>query len=538
MKSSEDNSTRRSFLQKCALTVEAIAIAEMPLGKTLASQQAKRAAPSKSTGPSIVFVHTDSWDGRILGCLGHRAVKKATPNIDRLARRGTVFRNTYCSHPICCPSRANMWSGTYTHRCESWNNYKGLDENAETVMTHLRKAGYRLAWEQGGYGKHDYTSGGHSQLARVTAWTGPADIQLPVYRMEAPRIVKENVKRLHARDWEDVDKAKRFLGRHANNRRPFFLYVGIRSPHAPFTTSQKWLDMVDRNAVTVPPEDTEIHPVMKYQRITKNWMHGFSRETVLRTRAIYYAMCAETDAMVGEVLDETDRLGLAENTYFIFSSDHGENNMEHRQFYKMNMYESSVRVPLVIAGPGVKRGVTLDNIVSLIDIYPTLMDMANLKCPPGLDGESLMPLLQGKTNKSRNWALATFIGTASNTTMFMLRKDRWKYIAYPGYEPQLFNLADDPDEINNLARLKPEIVRQFDADLRRIIDYEQVHRRCMEYNRKSFLRWREEVKAHPIALNEYGANKEKATYDEIMANCYIGWTPEHEAKLERWLKGL
>ncbi len=486
--------------------------------------------------PNIIFVHTDSWDGRVLGCIGHPAVQKATPNIDRLAGRGTVFRNAYCSHPICCPSRANMWSGTYTHHCESWNNYKGLAGNAETVMTHLRKAGYRFACDQGGYGKHDYTSGGHSQLARVTAWTAPADIQLPVYRMAAPRIVKEDVKRLQPQDWDDVDKAKRFLASHATDQQPFFLYLGIRAPHPPFTTSQKWLGMVDRNAVTMPPEDTEVHPVMKYQRITKNWMHGFSKEAVLKTRAIYYAMCAETDAMVGEVLDEMDRLGLAENTYFIFSSDHGENNMEHRQFYKMNMYESSVRVPLVIAGPGVRRAVILDNIVSLIDIYPTLMDMANLECPPGRDGQSLMPLLLGKTGNSRNWALATFTGTASNTTMFMLRKGPWKYIAYPGYEPQLFNLANDPDEIHNLALLRPDTAKELDAELRRIVDYPQVHKRCMAYNRKSFLQWRKKVKAHPIALKEYGADKQKATYDEIMANCYMGWTPEHEAKLERWLK--
>jgi arylsulfatase K len=537
MKSFNDTYTRRGFLRSCALTLGTAAITNTSCRRTQVEQHPPKSDASPPKRPNIIFVHTDSWDGRILGYLGHPAVKKATPNIDRLARRGTVFRNTYCSHPICCPSRANMWSGTYTHHCESWNNYKGLPENAETVMTHLRKAGYRFASDRGGYGKHDHTSGGHSQLARVTAWTGPADIRLPVYRMRAPWIVKENVKRLHARDWDDVEKAKKFLSLQANNKQPVFLYLGIRAPHPAFTTSQKWLDMIDRNAVTVPPEDTEIHPVMKYQRITKNWMHGFSKEAVLETRAIYYAMCAETDAMVGEVLDEMDRLGLAENTYFIFSSDHGENNMEHRQFYKMNMYESSVRVPLVIAGPGVKRGVALDNIVSLIDIYPTLMDMANLKCPPGLDGESLMPLLQGKTSKSRNWALATFTGTASNTTMFMLRKDRWKYIAYPGYEPQLFNLVDDPDEINNLARLKPEIVKQLDAELLKIVDYGQVHKRCMAYDRKSFLQWRQEVRAHPIPLKEYGAKKEKANYDEIMANCYIGWSPEHEAKLQRWLKG-
>ena len=147
---------------------------------------------------------------------------------------------------------------------------------------------------------------------------------------------------------------------------------------------------------------------MRYQRLTKNWEHGFDRESVLRTRSIYYAMCAEADAMVGALLDEVDRLGLADNTYFIFSSDHGENNMEHRQWYKMNFYESSARVPLVVAGPGVVRGRILDNIVQLVDLHPTLMDMAGVPVPAGLDGESLVPLLKGTTQQSRDNAVAMF----------------------------------------------------------------------------------------------------------------------------------
>ncbi len=100
--------------------------------------------------------------------------------------------------------------------------------------------------------------------------------------------------------------------------------------------------------------------IMRYQRLTKYWEHGFNTESVLHTRSIFYAMCAEVDAMVGALLDELDLLGLADNTYFVFSSDHGENNMEHRQWYKMNFYESSARVPLVVAGPGVGRGKILD----------------------------------------------------------------------------------------------------------------------------------------------------------------------------------
>ena len=104
------------------------------------------------------------------------------------------------------------------------------------------------------------------------------------------------------------------------------------------------------------------------------------------------------------------------------------------------------------------------------------------------------------------------------------------------YEPQLFNLADDPDEIDNVAAKRPDIVKQMDAQLREICDYNEVHKRRVAYDKKSFIKWRENIKKTPIPLREYGANKDKATYDEVMANSYMGWTPQHEAKLNRWLK--
>ena len=367
-------------------------------------------------------------------------------------------------------------------------------------------------------------------MNRVTAWTGPANIQLPVLKMQAPKILENNQERIHVEDWKDVDRATDFLKENAHENIPFFLYLGIRAPHPPFTTSQKWLDMVDSDAITLPPQEKEVHPVLKYQRIMKNWRHGFTDEKVLKTRAIYYAMCAETDAMVGTVMDEMDRLGLADNTYFIFSSDHGENNMEHQQYYKMNMYESSVRVPFVVAGPGIKKNVIIDNIVSLVDVYPTLMDMAHISHPDGLDGESLMPLLTGKTKNSRNRAFSMFSGLSTNTTMFMLRKEDWKYIVYPGYKAQLFNVIDDPDEIDNLAEKRTDIVEDMHEALLEIVDYKEVHKRCIEYDKSSFLEWREQVEKSGIQVNG-----KKFSYNEMMQRIYMGWTEKHEKKLNNWL---
>ena len=485
--------------------------------------------------PNICLIQFDSWDGRALGALGCAPLRRATPNCDRLAARGAVFRNAYCSHPICCPSRANMWSGRYTHHIESWNNHKGLEPGAETFKNRLERVGYRFASKLGGIGKHDYLSGGHSQLARVTAWTAPADIELPSYRPARPRVLPGLERRVHKKDWSLVDKACRWLEEEARAEKPFFLYVSMGIPHPAFVTSRYWLSRIDRNAVGVPPEDDELHPVMRYQRISKNWTHGFDPQTVRLTRSIYYAMIAEADAMAGRLLDQLDRLGLTANTYVILVSDHGENNMEHRQWYKMNMYESSARVPFIVAGPGVMKGRVLNNIVSLIDLYPTLMDMGRAEGPGNLDGESLMPLLTGRTTRSRNWALAEFTGSTANTSMFMWREGDWKYVAYPGRPPQLFNLREDPDEIHNLARRRPEIARLMDRRLRETVDYPEVHRRWIRYCKAAFAKWRERLQKHPIHLKEYGADIPRAGYEQVMANIYLGWDAKWEARLDAWL---
>ncbi len=493
--------------------------------------------------PNIIFVHTDSWDGRALGCMGNTAMKRATPNIDALAERGALFSNTYCSHPICCPSRANMWSGKYTHRIESWNNHKGIEPDTHTFKDDLEQAGYEFATKdpgKGGYGKHDYLSGAHTHLARVTAWTASADIELPVYDTsltEHAKIEESQEKEIHEGDWLAIAQAKKFLENQQDSEKPFFLYVGPCSPHPAFKTSEYWLDKIDQDKVTIPPKDDTAHPAIRYQRIAKCWKYGFDEEVVRQTRSVYYAMCSETDAMVGELVKLMDELGLDENTYFIFSSDHGELALEHQDWYKMSLYEGSVRVPLVISGPGIPQGRKIDNIVSIIDLYPTFLDMAGLPPNPDLDGESLLPLAKGETQDSRNWAYACFTGSSVNTTMYMLRKGPWKYIAYAGYPSQLFNQEEDPDEIHDLSAEKPEVARRMDKELREIVDFEECHERCVKYCKESFRRWRKDAKAGKFSDCTYSRrNREPATtYEEIMDNCYTGFSTKHEKKLQTWL---
>jgi len=513
---------RREFLKKAGLATTAALV----LGATPSVR--RNGAPRR---PNILFIQSDSWDGRVLGCMGHPAMVKATPNLDALAARGVLFRNAHCNNPICCPSRASMWSGRYTHHCEGWNNYKGLSKSDSTFRTQLDAAGYRTQT----YGKEDYLSGAHTVRARVSAWTRSANITRPQYRMAGPELIAGDEARVHQGDWRKADQTVAWLEDAAKSPgTPFTLYLGISAPHPEFVTSDRYYNLIDKTGVTIPPADKQDHPAMAYQRAVKNWRHGFSEDMVRRVRRIYYAMCAEVDAMMGEILAALERTGLAESTYVIFTSDHGENALEHRQFYKMNFYESSARIPLIVAGPDVRHGAEVTAPVSLVDIYPTLMDMAGIAQPDGLDGHSLMPELAEGSAARPDWVLGEYHDTTCNTGTFMLRRGDWKYIAYVGQPPQLFNLKDDPEEVTNCAETAPAVVAEMDALLRRIVDYEAVDAKVKAYDRDAFGRWQDE-------------ERKAKTYEETMARVFSGWDDlepedivpwkdEDEARIEAWLK--
>ena len=289
---------------------------------------------------NIVFFHAESWDGRMLGLLGHPALKQATPNIDRIAREGMLLPNAYSSHPICCPSRANMWSGRYTHNCESWNNYKGLETGMWSLLGELPRT-----HEVQTFGKLDYLSGGHTQVARLSAWLGPSGVQRPIFDADPSQcftVAEGDEMRFHEGDWQKVDQAVEFLKQRKEGDRPFFLYVSTGLVHAAFRTNNYWLSRIPEDEVDIPPLDENDHPVRRYQQMAKAWRYGFEEPTVRQVRRIYMAMCAEADAMVGALYDAMQELGLSENTYFVFSSDHGEMAMEHQDWYKMTLYEGSV----------------------------------------------------------------------------------------------------------------------------------------------------------------------------------------------------
>lgn len=197
------------------------------------------------------------------------------------------------------------------------------------------------------------------------------------------------------------------------------------------------------------------------------------------------------------------------------------------------MYEPAVRVPLIIRGPDVSCGDVRKELVSLIDIFPTLMDMARVETPANRDGITLMPELYGEKGERPDYVFCEYHDSTLNTGSFMIRRGEWKYIAYPGYQPMLFNLKEDPWEINNLASSNPEKVAQMDALLMDIIDYHSVDAKVKEYDKKAFVGWREEQ----LMAGTYYDNMSRifSGWDDLELSQIQPWTQEDEDLIIEWL---
>lgn len=497
------------------------------------------------TRPNIVMVMSDAFDGRLTFDPGSKVVQ--LPYVNYLRELGATFLNAYTNSPICCPSRAAMWSGQFVHLSQSWNNYKCLDANATTWMDLLAANGYVTKM----MGKLDYTSGSHTVSNRVEAWT--RDVQF-LLRQEgrpvAQLVGNMSTVRIMRKDWENTDKASQWIHqRAASPHQPFALYLGLNLPHpyrtdslgptaggSTFLTSPYWLEKVSSELITVPKwlPMADMHPVDYYSTFTKNCSGVFTQEEVRSIRAFYYAMCAEADAMLGQVISALRETGLLNNTVVIFTADHGELAMEHRQFYKMSMFEGSSHVPLLFMGPGMMSGLQLNQLVSLVDLYPTVLDIAGISAVGSLSGHSLLPLISKTSAFSKrqhpDWVLSEYHGCNANASTYMLRSGRWKYIAYAdglSVPPQLFDLKLDKEELHNVVLKFPDVRAHLDKLLRSIVDYPKVSTIVHQYNKKEFSAWRHSL---------------ERSYSQVIANLrwHVDWQKDvlaNERAVDNWLYG-
>jgi arylsulfatase K len=376
-------------------------------------------------------------------------------------------------------------------------------------------------------------------------------------------MTNDHDQKVHPEDWNMIERCISFL--HDRNdeiaalnssvvekeAESWMLYCSLNIPHPPFDTNATWLGSVHehllRTSIPVWPDEVAFHPADSYMSISKNvWGNNYTDDQILKVRATYFAMVAETDYMLGLVMSALSET-LRESTYIVFLSDHGEMAMEHRQVWKNSMYEASSRVPMVVSGPGIAAGKVVESLTSLLDVFPTLLSLAGVPLqdmPSYLDGHSLMPLMSttattGPTTgivgyPANRSVVSQYHSNMGNTGSFMLRSGKYKYIAFghglpeifapSKYTAQLFDVIADPNEMHDLAATAPPaLLASLDAELRAVVDYETVDKAVKVNDQGLYRQYFRDASG--------GYNKKLRKQFE---SAYTGFDDEDWAKVKRW----
>lgn len=436
--------------------------------------------------PNVLFLICDDLNCD-LGCYGHPLVK--SPNIDRLAARGVRFDRAYCQYPLCGPSRASFMTGLYPDQTLIQRNAIYLREHVPNVVTitqMFRQHGY-FATRIGKIFHYNVPAhigtGGHDDPDSWNQTINPRgrdkDEEDLIFSL-TPGSFGGTLSWLAAdgSDAEQTDgisaaEAARLLRQYAQSNKQFYLAVGLYRPHTPYVSPKKYFDMYPRERIVVPrvPEGyLETLPVPARQSLTRKKDQLNLPEDVAR-QAIqaYYASISFADAQVGQILDTLDETGLAKNTVVIFTSDHGYHMGEHGHWQKTTLFENAARVPLIMAGPGVKAsGQSTQAPAEMVDFYPTLAELCGVSAPKYLAGVSLAPVLQDPAARPRESALTQFeSGYSVRTPRF--RYTEWGPDGRDGAE--LYDHQSDPAEMTNLAGRHDhaETVQQLSTLLRQRI---------------------------------------------------------------------
>ncbi|WP_395753236.1 sulfatase-like hydrolase/transferase [Prosthecobacter sp.] len=462
--------------------------------------------------PNVLFIAVD--DMRCdLGCYGAKHV--LTPNLDRLAASGVLFNRAYCQQAVCNPSRVSLMTGMRPDTTRVWylsTEMRSVMPDAVTLPQHFRQHGYSAL----GFGKifhnpwPDNVSWDEPHAwPSQPLWSAKATENLNAFRqkMNADGKPRARIDRMRAVATEVVDvpdtehpdgamadQALAAMRRLAGEKRPFFLAAGFVRPHLPFVVPRKYWDLYDRSKIPLATNSHlphgapsmafgesqggfyELRDYMDYAEAPWPRDAPLSEAQQRELKHGYYAAVSFTDAQVGRLLDELDRLGLASNTIVVFWSDHGWKLGEHGGWCKQTNYEIDTRAPLMIRMPGAKaNGTSTNALVEFVDIYPTLAELAGLPVSGKLEGTSLKPLLTGTASQVKDAAFSQFPRREKDHHYmgYAMRTDRHRYIEWLDLSSreivaqELYDHTVDPDENENIATRPDQaaLLAQLNAQL-------------------------------------------------------------------------
>jgi choline-sulfatase len=458
----------------------------------LSTYQTSRAqdTTSKTQQPNIVVFMVDQMISRFIEPYGNCVAK--TPNMKKLAADGVTFANTYTTCPVCVPARYSLLTGMYLKSHGAYDNGSMLRSDIPTHNDYLNKAGYETAIS----GKAHFI--GPDQLHGFTK-RFLTDVYPSEMKFMPQRNAKSNYKDLHPKpiaidyvgenagpvqesmllDYDEraVFNGIRYLSEKKSNpafsaqenppprsKTPFFLQISINAPHEPFFAYKKYWDLYEGVDIPIPNYAKDIEENYTSMDRSLNTLHGVERvdlrdsNSLKRIYRSYFACLSYADDKLGEVMEALDQFGLKDNTIIIFVSDHGDMLGHRGMVQKRVFYDYSSKIPLIISAPDkynlMKKGIKVEEPVSITDIAPTLAELGGIKDYIPMDGKSLLPLMKDEKQKDR-YIFCENYSEGVNTICLMVRQGNCKYTyIHKGDkglpETQLYDVEKDPEEKVNL----------------------------------------------------------------------------------------
>ena len=416
--------------------------------------------------PNIVLFMTDQLRRDALGCYGNEICK--TPNLDRLAAEGIQFDQAYTVSPVCSPSRTSLMTGLYphnhgvminTHIAPAW--CRGLSIDTPTFSEQLKRAGYVLDYAGKWHvhqdlGPEDFGFDRHRQRRVASGCVPGTETMIEFPRRDFPIAGTSPHSHEESRTWQVTNLGLEMLCERAQEDQPFFLRIDDIAPHFPNFVPEPYASMYEPESI--PPwanfdETFEGKPAAHLRKHRewnlqdKDW--SWWRQVVAK----YYGDVTLIDDCVGRVLDALRELNIEDDTIFIFSTDHGDATGSHKHFEKSGtMYDEIFRIPLLARVPDAEAGQVAE-FVRLMDLMPTFIEWGEGEIPNDLDAQSLTPLVRGED--VADWPDSVYCESHGEvwgySTQRMVRTVRWKYVFIPHDLDELYDLEEDPAEMNNLA---------------------------------------------------------------------------------------
>ena len=469
---------------------------------------------------NILFITADQWRGDCLSALDHPVVK--TPNLDALAREGTLFARHFSNTSPCSPSRATLHTGLYQHNHRVAMNGTPLDRRHTNWALETRKLGYdpaligytdqtadprdlkpgdpRLSTYEGilpGLSVVADTGMDHpgpwADFLRARGYTLPEEERFIIWMRESGPDYEDGA--LHPKPWTvkaehndttwHVDQAIDYVSEHHDE--PWILHLSLLRPHPPWVASEPWNKLYDPQAMPKPTRRDTVadegrqHPWLAHELKHPIHVAPDNAKQLARMQAVYFGLMSEVDDNLGRLFAYLKLEGLWDDTLIVFTSDHGEQLGDHWMLGKTGYFDQSYAVPLIIRDPRTSadaaRGKTIEAFTEHVDIMPTLLDFAGTEIPPQCDGRSLIPFVE--RGSAENWRTeahweydfrdVSFNGpekdlglTLHQCNLTVIRDENYKYVHFAALPPLLFDIRNDPGELTNLANAtnhKPTVLR-------------------------------------------------------------------------------